>query len=105
MKCPNTEQGHKVNNTATLFTESIAKVSKNQLSNDPPNAKFYLFRFGEKADKSVTEKESIYVLHLCDRTLTVKYLNIKHVKTTNVTGFQASIEQAFKRLGISTLTD
>ena len=56
-------------------------------------------------DASVSEKELIYVLFLNNRSPKIKYLSVEDIKTADTIGLQDSIEQAFKRIGISSLID
>ena len=104
-KCPNIGRGYRNDNAAALFTECIAKISKNELARDLANARFYSVLSDGSTDTSVTEKELVYILYLCNGTPTVKYFSIEDVKTANAIGLQAAIEQSFKRIGITALTD
>ena len=105
MKCPSNGKSYRNDNAAALFTESIAKVSQNELSKDLPNANFYSFLSDGSTDTSITEKELVYVLYLNDGTPTIKYLSIEDAKTADSIGLQAAIEQAFNITGISSLSD
>ena len=54
-------------------------------------------------DTSVPEKE--YVLFLNNQPPKIKYHSVGNVTTADGIGLQDSIEQAFKRIGISSLID
>ena len=54
---------------------------------------------------SIIETELVYVFYLYGGNLTIKYLSIVDVKTANSLGLKAAVDQAFKRKGISLLSD
>ena len=91
MKCPCIRKGYRNDNAAALFTESIAKVSQNELLKDLASANFLLVPFDGSTDTSITEKELVYVPYFSDGTLTIRYLSTKDVKMADSISLQAVV--------------
>jgi hypothetical protein len=91
----------------TEFIDYHGEYLANKLANDLKEAKFYSVLTDGSTDRSVTEKELVYVLYFDPKTIGEKvglklaFLSLKDVKKANAAGIQSAIESSFASLGIS----
>ena len=52
-------------------------------------------------DSAVTEKETIYILLICEGTPVLKYLSIENVKNADAPGLKSTLEIAINRFGFT----
>ena len=88
-----------------VLTECIAEVSRDSLTNDLANARFFSCLNDGSTDASVVEQELVYVLFLKKGTPTLKFLSIESVKSGDAEGIKASIEEAFSIIGLTSFAE
>ena len=102
--------GHVYNNRKQCaeFVDISAQFIAQQLNEDFTKAKFYSVLTDGSTDKSVTEKEVLYVLYFDPHSnsnpdeveVKLSFLCLKNVKKANAEGITNAIEESFQSLGI-----
>ena len=90
---------------AAQFIHSIAETMKSNLSKDLANCRYYSVLNDGSTDSSTTEQELVYILYIDNGTPMVKYFSVESPKNANAEGIKDSINESFRRIGITDFTN
>ena len=83
------------------FADYIGKVMREELKKLIFKANYLSVLSDGSTDSAVTEKETIYVIFICEGTPALTYRSIENAKNADAPDFKSTLEIAFNHFGIT----